>query len=459
MTDFEALLLPDSGGEAGTLQLLDRETLERLRPGLSATARAALEAAGFTGEPDSIAWMGERDWAVGVRDPARPGRWCLAAAAGKLPPGRYRLQSVLGFAGLGNAAHGWLMAQHRFTRYRKAEPEGARVLLTEAIAAIAPAVAMAQASALVRDLTDTPANDMGPAEVEAAARSVATRHGAAMEAVKGEALLDANFPAIHAVGRASPRAPRLVRLDWGDPRHPQLTLVGKGICFDSGGLNIKPGSGMALMKKDMGGAAHALALAGLVMGASLPVRLTLLLAVADNAISGDAMRPGDILATRKGLSVEIGNTDAEGRLVLADALALAAEDRPALLMDFATLTGAARVALGPELPALFSNNAALAADLIAAGSTAEDPLWQLPLWQNYRSLFKSAIADLNNNSDSGFAGAIVAALFLERFVAADLPWAHIDLYAWNGTVKPGRPKGGAEMTLAACFTLLKQRFQ
>jgi leucyl aminopeptidase len=247
-------------------------------------------------------------------------------------------------------------------------------------------------------------------------------------------------------------------LDWGETGHPLIALVGKGITFDTGGLNLKPGGAMALMKKDMGGAAHALALAELVMAARLPVRLKLLVAAADNAVAGDALRPGDVIATRKGLSVEVGNTDAEGRLVLADALALATEAEPALILDFATLTGAARVALGPDLPALFANDEALARDLLGAAEAAQDPLWRLPLWQPYQRLFSSGIADLNNNAEGGFAGAIVGALFLEHFVGGQVPWAHVDLYAWNGTALPGRPKGGAAMGLFAAFGLVAARF-
>jgi leucyl aminopeptidase len=283
--------------------------------------------------------------------------------------------------------------------------------------------------------------------------------GAEVRVTIGEALLpgsgDAGFPMVHAVGRAAAIQPRLIDLRWGDPAHPRLTLVGKGVAFDSGGLDIKPASGMALMKKDMGGAAHALALARLVMQARLPVRLRVIIPAVENAISGNAFRPGDILTSRAGLRVEIGNTDAEGRLILADALTLACEEAPDLLLDFATLTGAARVALGPELPALFSHDDALAEAICAAGTATGDPLWRMPLWAPYKDMLKSTIADINNAGEGGFAGAVTAALFLDRFVGKDVRWAHVDLFAWNPASKPGRPKGGAAMTLAACYTAIR----
>jgi leucyl aminopeptidase len=372
-----------------------------------------------------------------------------------LEEGRYRIEGSVP----PHALHGWLLAQHRFTRYRKPDDSrGPRQLLVQDPAAIDRALAEAEAAASLRDMIDTPAEDMGPGEVEAAVRALADHVGSKVQVVTGEALLDQNFPAIHAVGRASPRRPRIISMDWGDPQHPLVAIVGKGVCFDTGGLNLKPGNSMALMKKDMGGAAHAIALARLVVARRLKVRLKLIVAAVDNAVSGDAIRPGDVIATRKGLSVEIGNTDAEGRLILADALALAAEAQPALILDFATLTGAARVALGPDIPAMFANDDPLAEGLLAAGAAAEDPVWRLPLWQPYKRMFRSDIADLNNNAEGGFAGAIVGALFLERFVPKAVPWAHVDTYAWNGTARPGRPKGGAALSLFAAFGALESRF-
>lgn len=458
MTDFASLLAIDRGQEARSIVPVNASGMEAFRGRLVEAAQAAVDGAGFKGKPDQAICLPSADgWflAVGQGDETEPGRWTLAAAAGVAPPGVYRMTGALPEMAL----HGWLMAQHRFGRYRKpVSANGAKVLLSPDPAVIDRALGAAGAAAAVRDWVDTPAEDMGPAELEAAARELATRFGARVDVIAGDALLEQGFPAIHAVGRASPRRPRIISLDWGDEGRPLVALVGKGITFDTGGLNLKPGGSMALMKKDMGGAAHALALSRLVMEARLPVRLKLVIAAADNAVSGNAIRPGDVIATRKGLFVEVGNTDAEGRLVLADALALASEAKPALILDFATLTGAARVALGPDLPALFANDDALAADLLAAGEALQDPLWRLPLWRPYRRMFASTIADLNNNAEGGLAGAIVGGLFLEHFVPDGVPWAHLDLYAWNGTALPGRPKGGAAMGLLAAFHCLKTRF-
>ncbi len=455
MTDFSALLIADDGGSATPLTLVAADGLDAWLRDQGERTRVFVAAQGFKAAADSVALLpgdGPGDWSAlaGIED----GPWGLAAAAAKLPAGRYRLTAPLGAAGLG-----WLLAQHRFDRYRKGNGDaGARVLLTTDVGGIAETLRLAAATALVRDLVDTPAADLGPAELAAAVSAEARAFGAAVEITKGEALLAANFPAVHAVGRAASRAPRLIDMTWGDASHPKLTLVGKGVTFDSGGLNIKPGSGMALMKKDMGGAAHALALARLVMQAGLPVRLRLIIPAVENSISGDAMRPGDILATRAGKTVEVTNTDAEGRLILADALALAVADAPELLIDFATLTGAARVALGPQLPAFFANDDGLAADFAAAGAATGDPLWRLPLWPGYRDMLKSPIADLNNAPEGGFAGAITAALFLEAFVPAGTPWAHFDTLAWSPSARPGRPRGGEALGLRAAWAVIKLRF-
>jgi leucyl aminopeptidase len=310
----------------------------------------------------------------------------------------------------------------------------------------------------VRDLVNTPSEDCGPEQLAAAVRTLAERHGARVREWIGEDLLRENFPAIHAVGRGSVRAPRLIELTWGNEERPRLTLVGKGVCFDTGGLDLKPADGMRAMKKDMGGAAHALALAGLVMDAALPVRLTLLVPAVENAIGPNSYRPGDVIATRAGLSVEIHNTDAEGRVILGDALSFAAEQQPDLLLDFATLTGAARVALGPDLPALFSNRDALRDELLASARQQQDPMWPLPLWQGYANYLESAVADLGNAGTSRHAGAIVAGLYLSRFVPERTPWLHLDLYAWNETDRPGRPKGGEAQGLRAAFAFLSARY-
>ncbi|MCS6987467.1 MAG: leucyl aminopeptidase family protein [Sphingomonadaceae bacterium] len=449
-------LAPDDGRPAGAIVPVAEADAERFLDALEPPARVMARAAGFRGREDQAVVLpraGDCVVAVGLGARAAPGRWTLAAAVAVAPPGPWRVTGPVPPLAL----HGWLMAQHRFTRYRAAEEEPPRTLLVEP-GAIGPALAAADAEALVRDLVDTPAEDLGPAELEEAVRQLAHPFDARVESVVGEELLAKGFPAVHAVGRASPRAPRLVALDWGPPQAPLVALVGKGITFDTGGLNLKPGPAMALMKKDMGGAAHAAALARLVMAAGLPVRLKLVIAAADNAVSGHALRPGDVIATRRGLSVEVTNTDAEGRLVLADALALVGEEAPAVILDFATLTGAARVALGPELPALFTNDEALAADLAAAAAQAEDPVWRLPLWAPYRAMLKSRIADLANSPEGPFAGAIAGALFLERFVPPGVPWAHLDLYAWHATERPGRPRGGAAQGLFATFTFLERRF-
>ncbi len=320
---------------------------------------------------------------------------------------------------------------------------------------------MLSASNCVRDLVNTPTQDMGPAQLADAAEQLAGSMGADFKVLIGERLLDKNYPAIHAVGRAATnnRAPRLIHLSWGEPEHPVLALIGKGVCFDSGGLDIKPASGMLRMKKDMGGAAHALGLAELVMSANLPVRLELLIPAVENSISANAYRPGDVIQTREGLSVEIGNTDAEGRLILADALTRACEMNPDLIIDFATLTGAARVALGPDLPPLFSNNKKLLNSIHTAGDAVQDPLWPMPLYQPYAKALKSKIADLNNVS-SGLtgAGAITAALFLQKFVTENTDWVHIDTYAWNDIDRPGRPSGGEALGMRAVFASLQQRY-
>ncbi|MEO6717615.1 MAG: leucyl aminopeptidase family protein, partial [Novosphingobium sp.] len=373
-----------------------------------------------------------------------------------LPAGTYRRAG----GEAGPALLGWVTGQYRFDRYR-AEPAapGSRILLTGQAKGIGPALAEADATAWVRDLVNTPAEDMGPAELERAAEGLGKAFKAELKITRGDAL-ERGFPMVHMVGRAAARdkAPRMIELEWGDPKHPRLAIVGKGVTFDSGGLDIKPGSSMLLMKKDMGGAAHALALARLIMASGLKVRLHLLIPAAENSVSGNAFRPGDVLKSRAGISVEIGNTDAEGRLLLGDALARAGEEKPDLIIDFATLTGAARTALGPDLPALFARRDETAEALIAAGTEADDPCWRLPLWDAYREYLKSDIADINNSHTNGYAGASVAALFLDRFVPEGTDWAHFDTFAWRPVAKPGRPKGGDALGLRSSWRMLQNRF-
>ncbi len=373
-----------------------------------------------------------------------------------LPEGVWRLEGAV--ADPRTAALGWLLGCYSFGRYKTAKAPAARLVVPEGVDAD-DLTRIADAVTEGRDLVNTPSNDLGPAEIEEAIRALGARYGAQVSSVVGEALLEQNFPMIHAVGRASPRAPRLIDLSWGDPAAPKVTLVGKGVCFDTGGLDIKPSAGMLLMKKDMGGAAAAMAAARMVMDAGLRVRLRLLVPAVENAIAGAAFRPGDSRASRKGLSGEIGNTDAEGRLILADALTLAEEEQPEILIDFATLTGAARVALGPELPPLYSDDDALAADLLAAGTAENDPLWRMPLWSPYDSMLDSKVADLDNVGPGGMAGSVVAALFLRRFVAPGRAWAHLDIYAWNPSSKPGRPEGGEVQAARAVYAMLSRRYR
>ncbi len=460
MTDKNALIQPDRGQPATSIHLVDKEGLTAFLKTRTEAQRSALAAQKFQAEGYAHAIMPEADdgWSVvsGVADTASLSSWCMAKLAEVLPAGTYRLVD----GDPGPAQFGWVTGQYRFDRYR-ADPkaEGPRILLSVKPKATAPLLAEAQAVAMVRDLVNTPAEDMGPAELEHAAEVLAKAHKAQLRVIRGEAL-EREFPMIHAVGRAAERsrAPRLIEIEWGDPAHPRIAVIGKGVCFDSGGLDIKPSSAMLLMKKDMGGAAHALALARMVMESALPVRLHLLIPAVENAVSSASFRPGDVLRSRAGISVEIGNTDAEGRLVLGDALSRAGEDKPELVLDFATLTGAARVAVGPDLPALFARRDETAAALLEAGTAHDDPCWRLPLHESYREFIKSDIADINNSGSNGFAGAITAALFLDRFLPADIDWAHFDTFAWRPTAKPGRPKGGDALGLRAAWHMLKGRF-
>ena len=462
MTDFSALIAPDRGGPAHGIHLVDKDSFAGWLKAQTAARRALLAAQKFEGKsayqfailPGDSA--DRFDVVSTVKNAASLSVWCLAKLAESLPEGTYRLAE----GDPGSAALGWMVGQHRFTRYKKPkDPIGPRLLLTKDPAGIEDIARLAEATAVVRDLVDTGPADMGPAELEAIARDFAKEFGANIDVTTGDKLAK-GYPMIAAVGggASEARAPRLIELHWGNPKHPKLAVIGKGVCFDSGGLDIKSAGGMRLMKKDMGGAAHALALGRLIMGSKLPVRLHLLVPAVENAVSAGSYRPGDVLTTRNGLTVEVDNTDAEGRLVLGDAITRAAEEEPGLILDFATLTGAARVALGPDLPAMFANDEALAADYLAASSEVNDPIWRMPLWDNYDDMLKSDVADLANASDSPMAGAVTAALFLRRFIPDGMPWAHLDTFAWMPAAKPGRPKGGEALGLRAAFALLESRY-
>ena len=390
---------------------------------------------------------------------AAPKAETFRTLAGRLPAGDYRLAAVPAGLDPTEIAVAWGLGTYRFDRYKPAKDGPARLVLPQG-ANGAEARAVVHACALARDMVNTPANDMGPLQIETIAREIAEQFGADIAVVVGDDLLTENYPAIHAVGRAAVahRAPRMIEIAWGDPGSPLVAIIGKGVVFDTGGLDIKPSAGMRLMKKDMGGAAHALALGRMVMALGLPVRLAVLIPVAENAIAGDAMRPGDVIASRKGLSIEIGNTDAEGRLILADALARAAELSPALTLDMATLTGAARAALGPQVIPFFTADDSLAADIARASLDAADPLWRLPLWPGYEEAIDSDIADLKNDPDGwAQAGSVTAALFLQRF-APQGPWAHLDIFAWNPKSRPGHPAGAEAQAIRALLRLIRSRF-
>jgi len=425
----------------------------------SKSQREWVKAAGFKANPGQVVRLptptGQvKEVLFGAQD--RGFLYQLASIYNSLPAGLYRLDSSWSDEQQQQALLGWGLAAYRFERYRKSQKPSPRLILPSEWAA--DIKAQLEAQNLVRDLVNTPTEHLGPDELEAAVAAEALKFAAKTRTFSGDDLLTDNFPAIHAVGRASHRAPRLVELNWGEENKPLLVLVGKGVCFDTGGLDLKNASGMALMKKDMGGAAHALALASLVMRANLPVRLKLLIPAVENSVAGNAYRPGDVIPTRKGLHVEIGNTDAEGRVVLSDALAYASESKPDLIIDFATLTGAARVALGTDLPALFSNSIDLARVIQDVSEACEDPMWTMPLYRPYRDLIKSPIADINNSAKGPFGGCITAALFLEYFVPAKTDWVHIDTFSWNQSARPGRPEGGEALGLRATFRYLQRRY-
>ena len=421
---------------------------------------AWVKGAGFDATPGSVLLLPGKDAGVASALVGITGDddiWSWSAASDKLPKGRYRLAREPKVATANRLALGWGLAAYKFTRYKGKLTKRAELVWPKPAdqGAVEGAV---NGTFLTRDLINTPAGDMGPAELADAARTLARVHKANCSTVIGADLLKRNFPAIHAVGRASDRAPRLIDLKWGRTGDPKVTLVGKGVCFDTGGLDLKPASGMLMMKKDMGGAAHVLGLAHMIMAAKLRVRLRVLIPAVENAVAGNAYRPMDIITTRKGITVEIGNTDAEGRVVLSDALALAAAEKPAVILDFATLTGAARIALGPSLPAMFCNDDGLAAAFSKAGEAADDPVWRMPLWQPYQKYIEPNIADISNTGKIPQGGAITAALFLEHFVEPDIPWAHFDIMAWNSSGSPGKPEGGEAMAMRAVFEVIAQRY-
>jgi len=463
MTSY-LLPLVETAPTALPLYLVTRATLTARLEQFGELQRNWVGVSGFTADSQAICALPGDDgtlaaYLIGMAEDDSPDTelWALAGLSETLPPGDYRLaEPPANPAQATRFALGWALGAYSFQRYKARKRTSARLVWPSGADR---SLAEAQASAiwLGRDLINTPAGDMLPSHLAATATALAAEFGADCSVTVGDDLLAANYPAIHAVGRASANAPRLIDIVWGDPDHPKITLVGKGVCFDSGGLDIKPSAGMKLMKKDMGGAAAMLAVARMVMATGLPVRLRVLVPAVENAISGNAYRPLDVLKTRKGLSVEVGNTDAEGRLILCDALAEADREAPALLIDCATLTGAARVALGTELPAMFCRQDDLAADFGQASVDAQDPMWRLPLWGAYRKLLDSKIADISSTGDSPFAGAITAALFLSEFVASTTPWLHIDMMGWNNRSRPGRPEGGEVQLVRAIYELIRRR--
>ncbi|MGV8932201.1 MAG: leucyl aminopeptidase family protein [Luteimonas sp.] len=440
------------------LHVLNRDGLDAWRARQPQAVVDWMQAHGCDASPGSMLSLPGADGGLagavlGVGDPLDPFSYAHAPQA--LPPGHWQLDGEPDDATRRAMQLGWGLGAYRYARYRDPQRTPAQLVLADLDPETADLLA---ACVRVRDLVNTPTQDMGPAQLEQVARQIAQRHGADFDSIVGDQLLEQNFPSIHAVGRASHRAPRLLVLRWGQSSHPHVALVGKGVCFDTGGLDVKAADGMRNMKKDMGGGAHALALAELIMARKLPLRITLLIAAVENAIGPDAFRPGEVVATRKGVHVEIDNTDAEGRVILADALTYAGEQDPELLIDFATLTGAARIALGPDLPALYSNDDALANDWLAAGTRVRDPLWRMPLWRPYLRYLTSNVADIANSSASRMAGSITAALYLERFVPAQQKWAHLDVYSWNDSDRPGKPTGGEAQGLRAAYAMLKQRY-
>jgi leucyl aminopeptidase len=451
----------DRSAGACPIHVIEAEGLEALLGRLTDAHRGWVRSTAWRPKPGAVLALPGSDGSLAAVLAGAGGDepfWALAGIPGQLPAGHYAFAGDSTEAERELRALAWGIGQYAFTRQSKPKASQPRVLAWPDDVERAPVLSAVGADALVRDLINTPAGDMGPAELSQAAAALAAASGAEFREIVGDALLTERFPAIHAVGRASVRAPRLLALTWGDRGRPRVTLVGKGVCFDTGGLNLKQPQGMRNMKKDMGGAAHVLGLAKMIMDANLAVHLQVLIPAVENSVAGNAYRPGDVVPTRAGLTVEIGNTDAEGRVVLADALALADEDAPDLLLDFATLTGAARVALGPDLPALFADDASLARDWAEAGVLTGDPLWPMPLWAPYACGLTGGIADLNNITTDGFAGAIYGGLFLQRFVANAKAWAHVDTFAWNPRNRAGRPEGGMSQGVRSAFALLAARY-
>lgn len=458
MLSADKILLRSPTSSAVPIYVLSAAEHSRTLKDHPVAVQSWIKANGFSAAPMSFVCLPDKHGKLGAVLVGQPklnaDPFTLGKLASLLPAGTYLFASAL--ADPTSVALGWCLELYRYDPFRPITPNLAKLVCPTSCDREATLSAI-NATYQVRDLVNAPANLMGPDELEAAALALAKLHKAKAKVVVGK-VLATDFPLIHHVGKASPRAPRLIDFSWGPLKAPKVTIVGKGVCFDTGGLDIKPSSGMLLMKKDMGGAANVLGLARLIMEAKLPVRLRVLIPAVENSISGEAFRPGDVFKTRKGLTVEIGNTDAEGRLVLCEALALADEEAPDLLIDMATLTGAARVALGPDLPPFYTDDDTLAAELAKAAQTRNDPLWRLPLWSAYDSLFDSPIANMNNSSTSGFAGSITAALFLKRFVERAKSYVHFDIFAWTPSAKAGRPRGGEAQGIRALFAVIKERY-
>jgi leucyl aminopeptidase len=455
MMDARKILLKTPVKSAVALRPVNKSSWPGLRVNLSKAFQSWAVSQNFTGAAGTILHIGNEQGGlseifVGMGE--LDDGYTLARLSKQLPPGVYRFEGEAP----AHAELAWCLEAYSFDRY-KSRPRDLVQLICSKHTSYEAVIRQANATYFVRDMINTPANDFGPDELEVAARKLANIHKAKFQVTRGAAL-QKNFPMVHDVGKASPRAPRLIDFTWGSVGAPKVTLVGKGVCFDTGGLDIKPASGMAIMKKDMGGAANVLGLAQMIMESKLPVRLRVIIPAVENSIAGNAFRPGDILKSRKGLTVEIGNTDAEGRLVLGDALSLADEEKPDLLIDMATLTGAARVALGPELPPFYTNDEKLAADIAKFALLERDPLWRMPFWQPYDAMFESGVADINNSADSGFAGSITAALFLKRFVEKAKAYVHFDIYGWVPSARPGSPKGGEAQGIRALFAVIADRY-